>query len=78
MLDINAIRENTEAVRAALLKRMDAVDFTELLDWDKQRRALISESEALKAKKNTVSKQIPQMRHARVIGCGCESLCTPS
>ena len=52
MLDINLIREKTEYVRTALLKRMDKVDFTELLDWDKQRRALISQAEELKAKTN--------------------------
>ena len=62
MLDINRIRENPDEVRTALLKRMDEVDFTELLAWDKQRRALIAESESLKAVKNRVSKQIPLMK----------------
>jgi seryl-tRNA synthetase len=62
MLDINLIREKTEYVRTALLKRMDNVDFTELLDWDKQRRWLISQAEELKAKTNQVSKQIPAMK----------------
>lgn len=62
MLDINLIRERTEYVRAALLKRMDAVDFTELLDLDRQRRALITQSEELKARTNQASKQIPALK----------------
>ena len=55
MLDIKLIREKSEEVRNALLKRMDAVDFTSLLEWDRQRRAHIQETETLKAKRNEVS-----------------------
>jgi seryl-tRNA synthetase len=62
MLDINRIREKPDEVRQALLKRMDAVDFTELLDWDKERRAVITKSEELKATQNRISKQIPQLK----------------
>ena len=32
MLDINLIRKEPDTVRRALLKRMDSVDFTELLN----------------------------------------------
>ena len=42
MLDINRIRTNPEEVKNALLKRMDEVDFTELLEWDLKRRQLIA------------------------------------
>lgn len=62
MLDMNLIRERTDYVRSALLKRMNNVDFTELLDWDKQRRALITQSDELKARTNQVSKQISVMK----------------
>jgi len=62
MLDINLIRENPEAVRQALLKRMDTVDFTELLQWDKQRRESITEVGVLRETRNKVSAQIPQMK----------------
>mgnify|MGYP001326277328 CR=1 FL=1 len=48
MLDINLIRENPEAVRKALLKRLDEVDFTDLIDWDTRRRKLIPEIDALR------------------------------
>ena len=62
MLDINRIRNNPEEVRQALKKRLIDVDFTEFLDWDQRRRAVISESEMLKARKNKVSVEIPSLK----------------
>ncbi|MBC8236138.1 serine--tRNA ligase [bacterium] len=62
MLDLNLIREKTEEVRKALLKRMDDVDFTELLQWDKERKEIIFEIDELRAKRNKVSAQIPLMK----------------
>ncbi len=62
MLDINLIRENAKYVSQALLKKGIEVDFDELLEWDKQKRELIFETENLKAKKNKVSGQIPAMK----------------
>lgn len=62
MLDINRIRNNPEEVKNALLKRMDDVDFTELLDWDKQRRQLIASNDEKKAKRNKVSSDIPRLK----------------
>lgn len=62
MLDINEIRKDPEKIRASLLKRMDAVDFTDLLNWDQRRRALIADTEALKAKRNKVSGDIPNLK----------------
>jgi seryl-tRNA synthetase len=64
MLDINLIRENPEAVRTALLKRMDAVDFGPLLEQDAEHRAVITEVEALQATRNRVSRDIPRMKKA--------------
>ena len=49
MIDINAIRNDPDKIRAALLKRMKEVDFGELLAWDEERRALIGENDTLKA-----------------------------
>ncbi len=54
MLDIKLIMENPEKVKKALLKRMDHVDFTDLIRWEGKRKYLIFESESLKAEKNTV------------------------
>jgi seryl-tRNA synthetase len=62
MLDINLIRQEPEKVRKALLKRMDSVDFIELFELDKQKRALILETEKLKARKNEVSCNIPKLK----------------
>lgn len=62
MLDINLIRRNPEEVRMALLKRMDDVDFTELLQWDQDRRNIIVDSEELKAKRNIVSQEIAVLK----------------
>ncbi len=62
MLDINLIREKTDEVRNALLKRMDAVDFSTLLQRDKKRREVILESDKLKAKRNETSTLIPKLK----------------
>ncbi len=62
MLDIQRIRNNPDEVKKALEKRLYDVDFTELLDWDKRRRSIITESEELKSKKNKVSGQIPVLK----------------
>lgn len=58
MLDINDIRKNHEEVRRALLKRMDDVDFTQLLNWDEERRNIIGRVEDLRSERNDVSQQI--------------------
>jgi len=62
MLDLNLIRENTQKVKDALSKRMDNVDFDELLQWDGDRRKLIFDIDILKSKKNKVSKEIPELK----------------
>jgi seryl-tRNA synthetase len=59
VIDINAIRSDPERIRKALLKRMKDLDFTELLAWDGERRAFISETDSLKARRNEVSGLIP-------------------
>ena len=46
MLDLNLIRSNPEYVREALKKREYDVDFSELLEWDARRRALLVENPA--------------------------------
>jgi len=64
MLDVKFIRENPEKVRQGLLNKnaKDIVD--EVLALDEERRTFISKTEDLKAKKNQVSAQIPQMKKA--------------
>ena len=66
MLDIKRIKENPEAIKAGM--RAKEVDCDEtidrILELDKQRRELISDTEAKKAQQNKVSKQIPQLKKA--------------
>jgi len=69
MLDIEKIRKEPEKIKAALLKRMDKVDFTELINWDDKRKTLISKSQALRTKKNEVSEQIPSLQNNEKMKC---------
>ena len=64
MLDIKYIRENPEEVIARLLiKGKDArEDIEAILALDGERRALISETEAIKAEQNKMNKLIPQYK----------------
>ena len=59
MIDLQLIRKDSQAVAAALAKKGAIVSFDELLEWDKERRALIAEVETLKARRNKVSGEIP-------------------
>lgn len=62
MLDIKLIRENPQMVQDGLLKRNVDIDFTELLAWDVERRAKITEVEKMKNDRNVTSKKIPVMK----------------
>ena len=64
MLDIKYIRENPEEVIARLLiKGKDArEDIEAILALDGERRALITETEAIKAEQNKANKLIPQYK----------------
>ena len=64
MLDIKYIKENTEDVITRLAnKGKDAKEeIARILELDSQRRAMISETEVLKAEQNKVSKQMPALK----------------
>ncbi|MDI6770531.1 MAG: serine--tRNA ligase [Anaerolineales bacterium] len=65
MLDINLIREKPDLVRTALKNRqMDSTPVDSILKLDAHRRAILNEVEALKAERNSVSKEIGQMKEA--------------
>ena len=65
MLDINIIREQPDLVRKALRDRqMDPSPVDAILKLDERRRGMLTEVEALKAERNTVSKEIGQMKDA--------------
>jgi len=65
MLDIRLIGEKPEEVRQALLKRMDEIDFDDLLSWDRDRRSLTSEIDALREKRNRTSARIGAMKQGK-------------
>lgn len=62
MLDIRRIRSNPQELIDALQKRNSTVDLTEFLQKEEQRRQLLNETEALKARRNEESKRIAQIK----------------
>jgi seryl-tRNA synthetase len=62
MLDLRFIRENPDLVKEALVKLNTTAPIDEILSLDEQRRGLLSEVEALRARRNAVSKEIGKMK----------------
>lgn len=59
MLDLNYVRENLDAVRAALRKRnMPADGLEDFAQADQERRRVIAESDQLNAERNSASREI--------------------
>src|SRR5690625_2460637 len=59
MLDIKVLRNDTEMVKKKVAQRgMEPVLIDDILRLDKERRALISETEELKSRRNKVSQEI--------------------
>ena len=65
MLDIKRIREDFDGVKAAVERRCKG-DFgiDNVLEYDKQRRALLAEVEQMKNQQSVKSKEIPKMKKA--------------
>ena len=62
MIDINLIRENPEEMKKKLAKKLVDVDFTELLEKDKERKELLYKTDSLKAERNKTSSLVPQLK----------------
>ena len=58
MLDIKFVRENPDAVDAAMASRQTSWDRDTFFELDERRRALIGEVEQLQAERNSASKEI--------------------
>ena len=58
MLSLQFIRENPALVREALGKRQSGEDIDDILAFDERRRSLLTEVEALRARRNEVSRDI--------------------
>ncbi|NTW56609.1 MAG: serine--tRNA ligase, partial [Chlorobiaceae bacterium] len=68
MLDINYIRQNPEEVQEMLQKRLlssETPKVSRLLELDRQRRELVQKSDDLKALRNSVSKEIADIKKSR-------------
>lgn len=62
MIDINLIRNNKEEVIKKLSKRMDNVNFDEVLENDRLKRELVLKIDTLKSERNKVSAMVPVMK----------------
>lgn len=62
MLDIQAIREDPEAIKQALSRRGLATPIDDLVSLDAHRRQLLTQVEQMKAERNKVSKEIGKMK----------------
>jgi seryl-tRNA synthetase len=62
VLDINLIREKPERVKAAMAELNADAPIDEILGLDARRRDLLTEVEALRARRNAASKEIGQLK----------------
>ncbi|MBT9162555.1 MAG: Serine--tRNA ligase [Dehalococcoidia bacterium] len=62
MLSIQLIRQNPEIVREALAKRNDDAPLDEIIRLDGEHRKLLQEIEALRARRNEVSRELGRMK----------------
>lgn len=58
MLDIRQIRENADAVNAALKRRNSGLSVNAILALDVERRGLLQEEETLRSERNALTKQV--------------------
>ncbi|MFR7992483.1 MAG: serine--tRNA ligase, partial [Lachnospiraceae bacterium] len=62
MLDIKLLRNHFEEVKKALENRNEEFDLDRFQELDGRRRSLLAEVETMKARQNSVSKQIPALK----------------
>lgn len=65
MLDIKLIRENPEVVREAIRAKHSEDVVGQILELDRDRRAVIQQVEVLKSERNTVSEAIAKLKRAK-------------
>jgi seryl-tRNA synthetase len=73
MLDLRQIRQDPDALRAALARRgrADADEVVgKVLELDAERRALIGEGDELKARRNAVTQQVAERKRAKQDAAG--------
>ena len=62
LISIELLRNETELVREGMRRRGDDIQIERLLDLDERRRSSIAEGDALKARRNEVSKHLGQVK----------------
>ncbi|MBC7264470.1 MAG: serine--tRNA ligase [Chloroflexi bacterium] len=62
MIDLKFIREHPDEVKKALVQLNTTAPIDEILSLDERRRQLLKESEALKARRNAVSREISTLK----------------
>jgi seryl-tRNA synthetase len=62
MLNLRIIREEPDRVRQAVASRQISAPIDEIIALDAERRQLLAETEALRARRNAVSQQIARMK----------------
>ena len=62
MLDMKFVRDNLDEVRAMLKNRNNSLNLDNFSELEQRRRAILSETEQLKAQRNTASKKIGAMK----------------
>ena len=58
MLDIKFVRDHIDEVQAMLEKRCNPLNLSGFKELEEKRRTLLQEAEELKARRNSVSKEI--------------------
>ena len=66
MLDLKFIRTNIELIRTTLEHRQMTASLDELLEADRKWRVVLGEVESLRSHQNTVSKEISQLKKAKI------------
>lgn len=62
MLDLKFVRSNPDLIRQTLQNKRVSVDLERILTLDQERRQTLTEVEALKARRNEVSKQVGMLK----------------
>ena len=66
MLDVKFLRENLEEAERRLKTRGGAIDLSGFRELDTQRRRLLTEAEALRARRNSVSEEIAKLKKEKM------------
>jgi len=64
MLSISKIRENSEAVQAAINSKDETIDLNSILELDKSYRSILTDANDLRAERNRVSEEIAKVKRS--------------